>query len=691
MRSERSAWCGPAILLLSLVSLFAATALLAPTPAFAHGGQIIPPPEPPEPPPPEPPDTPHIPRNEPPPPGPVTPSGGGSTPPSTPRTPGAGRRGPSAPVTPWSQTWRAWWDLHRWSFFPERLLRADSGTVTTPRAGDPEIDPRAAWRAAQGKVADTQILPALRALLGKKETLHGELRSASVLALGKLARKPADVALILEHAENDKYTTLTRESAALAMGLLRRVPATACFTAEDLDAWRARLKTLASNEATPDRTRAFAILSLGLLADQPYATAFSRDGRMVTRWLWQQLEVKHSRPDIPVSILTALGMHPSAGCPSSLRRVLEGVVVQGRGLGRAWTDMERAHALAALARHERGARAAGPQSPEPGMTRIEGLLLRLIDSRRTPKDVRRSAWIQLAAGAQGLPRADRLQALTAVHKSMTRARDPMSEGLANMAIARLVAAHVAEGHGYAPIARSLGHLARVANSGSAEARAWGALALGIASRRVPGEDRDIQKWVAQTHKQLDAMVRKAKGGDDVQAATVTGLAIAEVRAAHDALEEIVEDRGRGPKVRSSSVLGLGLFGRARPEVLRAVRVALWDPTDPDLRSHAAMALSMLGQGRSEAAALVRELEGAKTERVSAHIAIALGRLGSLEAAPTLLELARDTSRSSIARAMAFAALGILADPAPKPSLYLLADGLPHGSLPDALLEALSIL
>ena len=110
----------------------------------------------------------------------------------------------------------------------------------------------------------------------------------------------------------------------------------------------------------------------------------------------------------------------------------------------------------------------------------------------------------------------------------------------------------------------------------------------------------------------------------------------------------------------------------------------------ELRGQVALGLSFLGS-RDAVTLLVRELGVAETERHLADLAVALGRLGDVAAVAPVIEAASDGKRRESAQSLAVAALGLLCDPEPRPSLLRLSAESNFPARTDALHEAFTIL
>jgi HEAT repeat protein len=549
------------------------------------------------------------------------------------------------------------------------------GAVIT---GDEEDnDPRVAWLVEQQRIAKTRITPFLMRLLGAEDRLHGELRSAAVIALAKVATEASAAEVIFQHAESAAHTALTRESAALAIGLLRRDDPARQFAPGQLDGWRTRLFRLIDDGQAPTRTRAFAAFSLGLLSDQPYATPFTKQGRMVVRDIWKRLEIRHASDDIPVALLTALGLQPEGGVPDGIKDSLKNLVLGRRCHGRKFEDRARAHALTALVRL--------------GGAREKGLLLRLLPLRSTPREVREAAWLAIADHAARFDSTTREEALAALLASESRARSPLARGLLHVALARLFAADLHAGDvRWLAKGDLVSRLLRAPEAGNVTDRGWGALGLGLVCHELTPDLRPVAEFLNRARTTLARTLEGGRGSDEVQAAFAVAAGIGQARQVSPTLANILGDRRRTPELRGHAAVSLALFGASRPHILKSLRVALWDRRDPELGSQAALALSILGSD-GEGPRLIREFEKTKTERGMAQLALSLGQFGDLAAVEALMKVAEDKGRMSLGRAMAITAIGLLADPAPRPSLSLLSDGVCHTALTSSLHEALTIL
>lgn len=700
----RSAVRLAATLILALILLVGWT----PTDAAAHGGRIVPvPPAPgdggagpgrpvpkpdPRPPPPPPPPT-HSPGVTPgtrpttPPPQPAPP------PPTTPGTQGpspvTGKTGTPSPTTGRKRgrvatqgssevTWEMWWDLNRWSYFPERGRTVALDAVTTP-AGENAPDPAQIDRMRRALVRRQHIVPFLLIEIDPRRRVRDEVRAAALIAIARLTHDEEGIRRILAHARDPRASKLVRESAAYALGMLRRQEVDAQLDGGRLDRIRRHLLGLLDDAQAPVRARAFAAFSLGMLGDQPYGSAFTKDGRMIQRALWERVTHKHARRDVPVAILTALGMHPAAGASDEIASGLQRIVM-GRRVGRrSWNALERSHALTALVRQQ------GEGWPV--------LLLRTVTDKRLPTQVRRAAFISLGAHAPALDAAARREAADGIARGLRLCRDGLTRGLGQIALGRLVAADLASQDPCLLQRTAVAEaLLREARGGSLTHRGFAALALALALRGSSAGSPAATAFASAGFETLGRGFDREKDARTRSAyAVALGLLGAPARPALDRLATVLSDRGADPALRGHVALALAQIGPDKTGgVRKALRVALWDKRSITLRSQAALALSFLG-GSAESKMLITELGAARSQWVLSQVAAALGQLGDVRAVPAVLDLAADEGRSEEARALAIASLGLIGDPEPKPSSLRLTVDANYPARTDALHEAFTIL
>ncbi len=665
--------------------LFGSAGLLAPTAAEAHGGRFIPPGPPLGPPPgpriPVPPSTtpPSVPS------GPVTP---GTVPAPTGVTPGTvppgtfppGGGGPfgggparrAVPRKDPNAAWQTWWNLNRFAFLPERDA-VFARQVATPGEND---DPRF-WARRRAEAGSRHVTPFLLGMVDPKAGVRDDVVSSALIALGKVARDPEVVDVLFRRVEDARAAPIVRESAAFAVGLLRRSDPEHRFEAALLDGVRERLLGAIDDRQVPVRTRAFAVLSLGMLGDQPYATPYSKDGRLVVRALWQRLGRPYARRDVPMAILTALGQQPPAGVPDAVHEGLRRMVVGKSVHGRRWDGIERGHALTTALR------LGGPDR--------HALLQRVLCRAREDREVRRAAFLAMGVVAEDLTAEERVETAKAALQALKKARDPLSKGVGHLALGHLLGADLRAGSVAVLVRTGVARrLLSEARSGANTTRGFSVLALALGMRGVESAEKLVTGFLEEGQAVLLRELEREVSDPDLRAAYAVAVGLAGLADAREPLLAIVGERKLDPQLRGHAAVSLGWLGAPGPDLERALHLALADPADLELRRQAALGLALLG-GRGAANQLLRQLRTGKTERLLAQVVVALGRLGDLTAVEPLKVYAADAGRSELAQSLAVVALGLLVDPEPRPSLLRLTTSSFYPGRTESLDEAYTIL
>ena len=160
--------------------------------------------------------------------------------------------------------------------------------------------------------------------------------------------------------------------------------------------------------------------------------------------------------------------------------------------------------------------------------------------------------------------------------------------------------------------------------------------------------------------------------------------------AGSSLTQTLNEDDLGARTRGAGAVALGQIGQKRPDVIRALVLALLDRRTAELPGEAALALSWLGTNDALPLLLSAVRDRRASEHALAETSVALGRLGALGAVDALVEIARDERRSEVGRAFAIVALGAVLDPEKRPSLLRVALGVNYPSRTPALHELLTI-
>lgn len=661
------------------VLLAAGLFFVLPTPAEAHGGRYIPPVTPLGPP-----GAPRVPLVPPPlPPGlgpsPTTPGPGPApatqpgTLPSGPRTPFAGRgRRAARPTTDPNAEWQTWWNLNRLAYLPDRDA-VFARRIVTPRIED---DPRFSVQ-RRVELGQVHVVPFLLSLLDSKVHTRDDVTASALLALGRVSQDPGVVEVLFQRLADERAAPIVRESAALALGLLRRTDPCLQFDGIRLDDVRERLFETADDSHASTRTRAFAVLAVGLLGDQPFGTPYTRDGRLAVRGLWQRLGCRYAQLDVPVALLTALGMQPPRGVPDGVREGLRRIAIGKQVQGRRWGAVEQGHALTAMLR------LGGPST--------HATLLRVLGRARTHRDLKRAAYLALGRLAERMAPDERIEAAQAVLTAQRTDRDPLTRGLGHIGLGHLLGADLRAGHRGAFSTLGVRRLLlSQAENGPTVSRGFSLLGLSLACRRVPDDDSQVASFLAEAAAVILGGLERSRGDAKLRSAYAVGAGLAGLQGVSETLVRIVDDRSEDPGLRGHAAVALGQIGLPNPEVERVLALALADPRDLDLRRQAALALALLGTRRA-ATQLVRQLAAGRTEHLLAQVVVALGRLGDTGTVHPLKEFAADEKRTELSQALAVVALGLLVDPEPRPSLLRLTQGSFYPARTESLDEAFTIL
>jgi len=605
------------------------------------------------------------------PPGPLTP---GTSVPVTPRpTPGSGIPTTSGPLA--DTDWGTWWALNRWAYLPERGAAMRKGRVVT---GPERPDLRRAMdRKRRALLARQYIKPFLLKQLDAKGEDRDSVRAAALLALAKISADDETLERILKTAEGGRPGAQERESAALAVGLLRRTDPALRLSPSSLDRARTRLLALLGSKRQAVRGRCYAAFSLGLLADQGYGSAETEHGKVVVQGLTARLQGRYGGPELLIALLTALSMQPREAVPSELFDELRAAVVGSRVFGRRWLPLEQGHALSAYARLE-----------GPGWVT---LLLRSLSDRRIAAPVKRTACLALGSEAERLSPEERLQVVEGLYAAARTSKDPLSEGVGQIAMGRVLNAELRDGClTILEKTKAADLLLRGATKGRLSIRGFHVLALALAAREVAAKDTQIQEFVAAARKTMLAGFDRPRGDADLKSSYVVGIGLLRAAAAKDRLVKVLVKRKGGPVLGGRTAIALAALEAADEDVLKALRAIAADKSAVAPRSEAALALSIL-TGVPASDLLIEQLRAAKSLRQQTSAAVTLGQLDDPKALSAIIQVANKRDKNDELRALAIAVLGLLGDPEDHPSLFRLSLDANYIARTDALHEAFQLL
>ncbi|HEX5135548.1 MAG TPA: HEAT repeat domain-containing protein [Planctomycetota bacterium] len=642
-----------------------AALLLAPLPlAFGHGGAFrgpnggVPPglrppgdPEPPPPPPSDPgdpggPSTGDTPDPVPAPPdtGHGTGDGGTPPPPVPPQGGNAGRTRTRSPLT--YESWRFWWAYNNDDILS--LRRAVEGVVsgTGPFAGwNDRENRRNAQRPTQWEVTNS-VLPALLRCINARD--HEDVHGGAILAAAKVGTSkliPLFEEIVWNRHTNDAgeridYGPQARESAVLALGLLPKLDDASMGIAR-----RILLEAVADDQLRT-RERTWAAVALGLREDP--------DAVMP---LLDLLSKRYADDNVPAGIVVGLGL---IGDPRA-RADLEEIFVRASFRGRDVPTRVRPFAGYALGK-------LGDPAALPAVLKVLG-------SRRTTAFVARSAAVAAGALADRADAAAKAEAASAILKALRGSLDDTTaRNFSLIALGRI---------GTAP---ALLALLEEAENGRPESRTFAALGLSTrvfySDREKGGEgsvpvDPALRRRIVDKLAQISGRLRDA----ETRAAFLLARGLVKDKSARGELVEIVRRPG-DTTLRGFACVALGLLDDPGDEVKDALRLALAERTNVDLRRDAATGLGLL-RDAGTVPLLLEQLAAASSFVVQGQLVAAIGAIGDQRALSPLATLLEDRRQAAQVRALAAVGLGLIGDLRPLPPLARISrDYNYRASLPD---------
>jgi HEAT repeat protein len=497
------------------------------------------------------------------------------------------------------KAWRIWWDLNRANLVDIRGLERQA-VLTGPGTPTAQRDPLGTIR--------PEVLETLRALVSRR-TEATEIRAAALHALGR-AGSAEDVDTILAIFRDKAEDETVRESAALALALLPPLR-----SPEVREQVRHALEWCIAAPAVPQGLRGFALIAAGFRA---------RDDEAIGLFLAARCKGDHGSWDEGAALALALGLSES----TLLLPELMEAAVNGRLCGESLGDVARSHAILALGR-----------TKSPAALEALG---RILGARRTGTESRRSAALAMGCLLRdgGIGADDARPAARELAKALETARDPLVRGYSAVAL----------GAGRPP--QELPLLQESARRGDPVVRAFAALGVGLAAREIGGAESRVLRAL------LSDELQKARDPELVSSLMVaSGLAGAQESV--PGLLARLEDPRSTEALRTAAAEALGMIAAPSAQVTEALRAALLAP-EVHLARAAAESLGMLGD-RNSAVRVLALLDETRNAHLHSHMAAAIGLAGSPTAAAPMLGLLKNEGATTLARADAALALGLLGD------------------------------
>jgi HEAT repeat protein len=693
-----------------------AAVALAPA-AFAHGGQYrtpggsVPPglrePSDPTPPPPPPGTTPPpttTPPETPPPGTPTTPTTPTppAPPPTTPSTPSDGPREARKAPTSYEQ-WIFWWNYNSDEIL--QIKESIYGLHVSPSnplgvVGGASGAKNDATRLTEKEVKD-RLIPAMRWAMDQANKQSPDTESAAYIGLAKVTDDPSDIALLKKAIVDEKtkdrpknIDQIVNESAALALGLLRRSEQARQFDAKELDRVRDFCFEVFDNQNLNARTRCFAMLSIGLLGNQPTAvgTTVPSGGGLfyapdptaavtTADHVFSRLSTKYKEEDSYVSLLMALSMQPADTIKLSMLEVLKECALKGKLGKENVSELVSAYAALALGR-------VGTAKDIPALATA-------MKVKATGANVKRSAAISLGKLGSHIDGADRANLAVELWKTMDAVKEASTRNFGIISLAYLVIDDVMADKTDVINAKGvkvLDELLKIAEDGRYSERPYGALALGLICRAI-GDRPTIEaygEFRAASSKVLRKSLEETKIDKRTRAAFAVALGMMKEEGAKPALVALVADTKEDNELRGYSAVALGMIKLTTPDVLKALKDTMREKSSEELRLQCAVALGLLGQ-TDAVPLLLKELDDADTQNVQGQIVIALAKIGDSRAIEPLVTKLKNHQVPDATRAICCAGLGLIGDLEFIPTLSRISKDINYRAACDVINEVLSIL
>jgi HEAT repeat protein len=487
-----------------------------------------------------------------------------------------------------------------------RRSTATTGIVKQAKPRDPMREKR------------NEILETLRRLA--RGAQQRSLRAAAVMALGRMG-SDEDAFFFLRLLRENKEAAVVLEAAAVALGIL---PPLAEPTRDQA---REQLRTMVRRPGNlPTRVRGLTLLTTGLRARQ--------DPDLVLTLL-EHGSGRKLKSDDTANLIYALGL---TGHPLVVPEVIR-AVRRGEFAGRELSDLQRAHAVQALALVE-----------TPSRVRLLGMVLR---SRQARVETQRSAVMVLARLLRDgdLSVRDRQVATGRLMLTFLNGRDPTLCGYAAVAM------------GGARPPYGIDALRATAESGAGVGiHPYCFLALGLAGRELEGADgQAIRTFLLER-------LRETREPERAASASIA-LGLARAHEATDLLLERLRRESSPAPLRGAAAQGLGLMEARSVRVMKALEeIALEGRKKPRLLEDVVLALGLTGR-RDIAPKLIDLLRRTTSSIVHGRIIIALGHLDHAATIEPLHEILKDKRERTIVREFAAVALAFIGDRRPEDLLF----------------------
>ncbi len=594
--------------------------------------------------------------------GPTTPggghptTGGGTGPSGRPGSPTTGAR--SGPIDSDLTTWDRWWEFNKDPFLRLKDAVHQGGPVT----GDVEYylgSTRRAEAVDSVKPTNSQILgdilPALKKAIDSTD--QHDISSSCMVAMAKIGENHPDFQLVDVFAPRLKRGQQeVRETAALALGIA------AIDGARELELLLGlALDTSVGRNATggtvDDRTRAFAIYGLGLLAHEHTKVALKSSALAALKQVLQDDRI--SERNLKVAAISAISILNVGSVTSEERTVLADALqclddYYGRDLGPG-EQLIQAHCPTAIAKligrdHEQSDHYRAVFAAD---MRNEGR------RQRSSNDIARSCAIALGQLCRPVDVVDPPKSSDAKYsdqllQAFYNHKDKQTCYFSILALGQIGGT------------RNRDLLLTALRKSRTLEKPWCALALGVhafAARAAQEQAHASLDQDALIGNTLDEELKEARD-PSLQAALAVALGLCRCRDAAPRMRELLLGNVAKEDLAGYLCIGLALMDD-RGSIEAITQVFGQSARRVDLLKQAAVALGKLGDKRA-ADFLCGKLTVEGNLATLAAVSSALGFIGDRRSVEPLKRMLFDTKLGDLSRAFAAVALGGIADKAKLP-------------------------
>lgn len=568
---------------------------------------------------------------------PTTPSGPGQAAGVRSRAPSGAITGPGSVGLGHDNGWETWWEFNKDPYLRLREAVHDAGLIT-----DEDEFFMGGGRREAGDLAPTEVqllervLPTLQRLL--KESGDRDITTAALVAMAKLGRNNPETDMVAELAARlSRGNQEIRETAAVSLGISASREALPLLRSLALDEGEGR--RLVGQGRVSERTRAFAIYGLGLLA----AAGPDIEVKLVvqdTLGTVLQQGIGDSR-NVIVACINAMGLLRLDPEVAEQKRLLWETVdslqqFYRKDVGRG-DELVQAHALTAMAR-------LLGRGNTPLHRRIKQMMVAEFAVKERSNTIYQSAALGLGRMLLAGDRIDE-EHCAEIYEYAEEGKDELARNFCLIALGETGGEENRERL-----------LEKHATGNKAIVRPWAAIALGIHAYHHRLRSGKVDEGIGRA---LLTSLRKIKN-PRTRSAHAVALGLSGYREASKEMLKMLDRYEKQDRLAGYLCIGLALMGeqRAVQPISELVRRSV---RRPELLTQAAVALAKMGD--KDAVIILEELflDGTPSLARLSSLAMAFRFVGDRRAVDSLCETVFDQQLPDLSRAFLVAALGGVVD------------------------------